>query len=91
MSYKILFDRHHTLKKTLQKLSSDNRERIFFALESLSQDPFARQQPTKLLQPKSKKIYRLRVGNYRVIYSLDTANKIMIVHQVGLRRDVYKS
>lgn len=75
----------------MQNLSSLQRDKIFLAIESLAQDPFARQQATKLLQPKSKKIYRLRVGDYRVIYSLDTANEIIIIHQVGLRKDMYKS
>lgn len=75
----------------MQKVPQTQREAIFLALKNLAFDPFARQLPTKLFQPKSQKIYRLRVGEYRVIYSVDTANKILIVHQVGLRKDIYAS
>lgn len=33
--------------------------------------------------------YRLRVGDYRVIYGLDTENQLIVVEVVGHRREVY--
>ncbi|MDI6752845.1 MAG: type II toxin-antitoxin system RelE/ParE family toxin, partial [Thermodesulfobacteriota bacterium] len=34
--------------------------------------------------------YRLRVGDYRVIYQVDTANKVVIVYHARHRKDAYK-
>ncbi|MDM8000444.1 MAG: type II toxin-antitoxin system RelE/ParE family toxin [Dehalococcoidia bacterium] len=34
--------------------------------------------------------WRIRVGNYRVIYDIDDKNKTVIVLHVGHRRDVYR-
>jgi len=35
--------------------------------------------------------YKLRVGDYRVIYSLDQNSKTIIIEKVGHRREIYKS
>jgi mRNA interferase RelE/StbE len=34
--------------------------------------------------------YKLRVGDWRVIYSFDIERRIIIIHFVGHRRDIYK-
>jgi len=34
--------------------------------------------------------YRLRVGNIRIIYSVDDAIKIVYIEVIGFRGDVYK-
>jgi mRNA interferase RelE/StbE len=34
--------------------------------------------------------YRVRVGDYRVIYSVDDAARIVAVEKVGHRGDVYR-
>jgi mRNA interferase RelE/StbE len=33
---------------------------------------------------------RLRVGNYRILYTVDDAQQVVIVGRVGHRRDVYR-
>ena len=33
--------------------------------------------------------FKLRIGDYRVIYSIDYSSKILIIHQVGHRREIY--
>lgn len=35
-------------------------------------------------------LYKLRVGNYRVIYELDYDKLEIIVHFIGHRKDIYK-
>jgi mRNA interferase RelE/StbE len=35
--------------------------------------------------------YKLRVGDYRVIYSLDQNSETIIIEKVGHRREIYKS
>ena len=34
-------------------------------------------------------LFKLRVGDYRVIYSFDIETRLMTIHKVGHRRDVY--
>jgi mRNA interferase RelE/StbE len=34
--------------------------------------------------------YRLRVGDYRVVYAIDDAERQVIIARVGHRRDVYR-
>lgn len=43
------------------------------------------------LHGKHSGLFKLRVGDYRAIYDIDRANKIVVVHKIGHRREVYKS
>jgi len=36
-------------------------------------------------------LFKLRIGDYRVIYSVNNAGRLLIVHLVGHRRSVYES
>ncbi len=42
------------------------------------------------LHSKLSGLYKLKVGAYRVIYELDQSEKVVIVHKIGHRRDIYK-
>jgi len=35
-------------------------------------------------------LYKLRVGSYRVIYNVDRTAKVITVHLIGHRREIYK-
>jgi mRNA interferase RelE/StbE len=35
--------------------------------------------------------YKLRVGNYRVIYEIFQDEQIILIHQIGHRREIYRS
>ena len=35
-------------------------------------------------------LYKLKVGAYRVVYEIDYERKIITVHKIGHRRDIYK-
>ena len=37
-----------------------------------------------------KAFFKLRIGDWRVIYEKDDANKMIVVHSIGHRREVYK-
>ena len=43
------------------------------------------------LAGEMKGLYKLRVGAYRVVYSCNRVERIVVVHLVGHRRDVYKT
>ncbi len=33
--------------------------------------------------------YKLRIGDYRVIYTFNSQNQVITVHEIGHRRDIY--
>ena len=44
----------------------------------------------KSLKGKFKGLFKLRVGDYRVLYIYDKKQKLISVHLVGHRRDIYR-
>lgn len=71
----------------LMSIPERMRERIFSALEALETEP-RHARVTKLSGYDD--LYRIRVGDYRVIYSIEDQVKIVLVEKVGHRSDVYR-
>ena len=82
MNYEIQFDRKAL--KFIQKQDHAQRVRIFSAIQRL---PF--EGDRKPLQGNPG-LYRLRVGEYRIIYSVDGDKLIVYVIDAGNRGDIYK-
>ena len=59
--------------------------RLINAIESLAADPFQ----GKKLKGKFDGDYSLRVGSYRVIYSVFKDRLLIIIIDVGHRREIY--
>lgn len=74
--------------KDLNKLSQETRERIIGSLEILKLNPFAEIIQFKKLKGRSN-LYRIRIGNYRVIYEVQGDILVIIVVRIGHRKDVY--
>jgi len=73
--------------KQLDKLSVGVRERILRSLFGLEKDP----RPLNSKKSKSHQSeYRLRIGDYRVIYEIDDKNKVLIVLKCMHRREIYR-
>lgn len=70
----------------IRRIDKQYISRILLAIESLSDNPFPGQ--SKKLKG-SESSYRLRVGNYRVIYQVDTDSKVIVVYRVRHRKDAY--
>jgi len=71
----------------LKKIDRQFIPRILEAIETLAEDPFP-VQAKKLKDSESS--YRLRVGDYRVIYQGDQVNKAIVIYHVRHRKDAYK-
>ena len=69
-------------------LPKDVRIRVDLALEILSIDPLSEVLRFKKIRGKENH-YRIRVGDYRIIYSPQTATLIVRVIRIGHRKDVY--
>jgi len=67
----------------LEKLESPISKRIFKKVEELSENPFSKD----IKKLKGSHDFRLRVGDYRVIFSIEQ-DKIQIL-KVGHRKNIY--
>ncbi|MCM1136923.1 MAG: type II toxin-antitoxin system RelE/ParE family toxin [Clostridium sp.] len=72
-------------KKFIDKLPMDEKKRIVAAIEQLPNG-----EDIKKLKGYDK-LLRLRVGNYRIIYTVDNGNLIVYVIDADNRGDIYKA
>jgi mRNA interferase RelE/StbE len=84
MSYRVLVKR--SAEKELDALPSSVRERIAERLLTLEES--ARPPGIKKLQGQES--YRLRVGDYRVLFIVDDQNRLVTIYAIGHRREVYR-
>ena len=84
MSYQVLILRR--ARKELGDLPDNSRARVRDSVLSLSTDP----RPRGSEKLVSRDGWRIRAGNYRVIYEIDDTTKVVTVLHVGHRRDVYR-
>jgi mRNA interferase RelE/StbE len=85
MSYQIQIKR--SAQKELEELPKREQRRIVRAIESLSEDP--RPQGVRKIVG-GEDLYRLRVGDYRVVYQIQEAIVTIWVIRIGHRRDIYR-
>lgn len=74
-----------TSLRQLKKLDERVAKRIVDKVESISENPFAHVQKLKGFS-----LYRLRVGEYRVIMSIERERMVVFVLEVGHRSTVYR-
>ena len=83
--YSISFAR--SARKELEHLSGDVAERILTKIELLAANP----RPVGVIKLHGQKnLWRMRVGDYRVVYSIDDLSKAVDVSVIRHRRDVYR-
>lgn len=70
----------------MKRLSTENQERIIRALKLLLADRAL----VDIKPLKGRNDWRLRVGDYRVIFIIDNENQVYFVTKIGPRGDVYK-
>ncbi|NQU39413.1 MAG: type II toxin-antitoxin system RelE/ParE family toxin [Lentisphaerae bacterium] len=75
-----------SVSKDLKKIPKKDVNRILSTIRALAENP---------RPPQSKKLsgqdrYRLRQGNYRILYAIEDDQLIVCVVKAGDRRDVYR-
>ncbi len=83
-SYKIVVKK--SVAKDLKNIPKKDVQRILSAIQQLADDP---------RPPQSKKLsgqerFRIRQGNYRILYTIEDTQLVVCVVKVGNRRDVYR-
>ena len=83
-SYKLSFKR--SAEKELRKISKPDLRRIVERIEALSRDP----RPSGAHRMKGEgRYWRLRQGDYRVVYEINDREMEISVVKIGHRREVY--
>jgi len=84
--HRILFTK--SAAKALRKMPREFAQRIRKRLDEISIDPCAQHPGVTRLQNRPG--YRLRVGDWRVIYEIDGEDLVVLVLRIGLRGEVYR-
>ncbi|MGH2605016.1 MAG: type II toxin-antitoxin system RelE family toxin [Anaerolineales bacterium] len=84
-SYRVLLK--PSVEKDLRPLPKRAVRRLVARIEALAADPFPRGS-AKLAGAEA--LYRVRVGEYRVIYGVDSRAQVVLVHYVRHRKDAYR-
>lgn len=85
MAYAIVFK--PAAIRDLRKLPEDARRRIAARIDALADDPLPH--GVKALQGEPD-LYRIRVGEYRIVYQKETKAVVVLVVRVGHRRGLYR-
>jgi mRNA interferase RelE/StbE len=72
--------------RTLRRVDKQHRDRIRGAIELLALDP----RPPASRPLRGRPAYRVRVGDYRIIYAIHDDVLLVVVVTLGQRRDVYR-
>ena len=83
-NYKILIK--PSAAKELKKLPKNDAQRITSRIQSLSKEP----RPFGCEKLSAQERYRIRQGNYRIVYSIEDDKLIVYVIKIAHRSDVYK-
>jgi mRNA interferase RelE/StbE len=85
MIYRIEFTKQAS--KQLKALSPQEQQRIKPKIDALVSIP----RPDGVVKLSGEDdLYRIRVGNYRIIYSIHDNQLLILVLKIGHRRDVYQ-
>ena len=84
MAYKITIKKR--AMKALEKINEPYYSKIKTAIYNLADNP----RPSGVINLTNRKGYRIRVGNYRVIYDIDDKISLVDVDDLGHRKDIYK-
>jgi mRNA interferase RelE/StbE len=83
--YKLTFSKD--ARKFIDKQTSQTKQRIRNALLQLAEDPFSNRQVKRL--KGTEDILRLRVGDFRVVFSMEEEKLVILIISIGNRGDIY--
>ena len=82
--YEIYFK--ESVWKELQKVPKNNLKNILSRIENLGEDP----RPPGCEKLTDQELYRIRQGNYRIVYSIQDKDLTVWIIKIGHRGDGYR-
>ena len=83
-SYKLLIK--PSAVKELEAVPAKDRRKVAAKIQALAADP----RPHGSEKLSGQERYRLRQGDYRVVYAIDDDEGTVLVVKIGNRRDIYR-
>ena len=83
-SYSILIKR--TAEKELRELTSPDLGRVTGKIRKLSEHP----RPSGSEKLSDREQYRIRQGDYRIVYEIDDEQRLIYIVKIGNRKEVYR-
>jgi mRNA interferase RelE/StbE len=80
-------DLRRPAQKSLDKLPKPDFQAVIEAIKGLAQTP----RPRGIEKVKSTGLWRIRQGDYRIIYAIDDNEHIVTIVRVGHRREIYRA
>ena len=84
MAYRVRIEKQAS--KALEKIDVVIQERIVVVIRRLADNP----RPSGSKKMKNRAGWRVRIGDYRVIYGIDDERSLVSVAKIGHRREVYR-
>ena len=73
-------------QKELAKITQPYRTKIIETIKELEKSPY----PHNCKKLSGREAWRIRVGDYRIIYEVNGEKLIILIIKVGHRREIYK-
>ena len=87
MPYEIEFTR--AAEKVFSSLPAEVQDRIDAVLDGLEQNPWPKGH--KKLKGAQKDIFRVRVGDYRIVYQVEEERLVVVLVRIGHRKEIYRN
>ena len=72
--------------KEIKKLPTSDLKKVLAKIESLAENP----RPHDSVKLSGEEKYRIRSGDYRILYMIEDAVLVVYVVKIGHRKDIYK-
>jgi mRNA interferase RelE/StbE len=77
----------HQAQKSLDKLPKSDFQAVIEAIKDLAHTP----RPRGIEKVKSTGLWRIRQGDYRIIYAIDDKERFVTIVRIGHRREIYRA
>lgn len=77
-------------KKEFDRLPVKAKQKVLDALEILAINPYSEMVRSKKLKG-AENLYRVRVGDYRIVYQIQKKVLKILVIKIGHRKEIYRS
>jgi mRNA interferase RelE/StbE len=83
-AYELVFRK--SVAKELRSLPKRDLQRVLSRIDTLADEP----RPAGAEKLSGRELYRIRQGQYRIVYEIADQRLIVTVVRVGHRRDIYR-
>ena len=74
-------------QRSLNKLPKDDFNAVLESVRGLANTP----RPKGVEKIKSAGLWRIRQGDYRIVYNIDDSQRIVTILRIGHRKEIYRS